>query len=140
MLQNSNTNCQNHVVLNLPTFFRRWVFYKVDKHLTDLVDLDKYTKGKVVDYIMKHLLLSNDVAAVGPFKFPVSGLNRVPEDLHFMMFGAVDYIIDKARFGILVDKSLDEADMKLHWWNYLYVMRRLLIHIEKHIDEVFEAR
>ena len=110
-----STNCQNHIVMNLPKKLRIWMEYKLRKHAGHLVDGRNLLK--LVGYLMDSL--EGDVA------LPAEPFIGLDEDEQIDLHASIHHIKDRVAI-ILGGLDMNNAAMEANWWNYLKPMSRIL--------------
>lgn len=125
-----STNAMNHVWMNLPKWFKKWLNYKIVKHIGFLMEYDEVKE--IVEYIFNEL--SRDDNDQNMYKIPNSFLLLLNGDNGDFVFGAFDYVYFKA-LDYLNGLTLSEKAMKAGWWMYYGVLKKLLKCFSKHNND-----
>ncbi|KAI3655346.1 hypothetical protein MP638_006773, partial [Amoeboaphelidium occidentale] len=135
MARMHSVNCQNHVVTNIVKWIRKWVIWKLGKHLRHFLSTDHF--NDVVSFTMREVTRNDDEEE--DHFLPERVINAVTIQQLELMFDCIEHYINKLK-DILEKQPLDEDSLKASWWTYLKPMSRILkTFVKNHITDA-EAR
>jgi hypothetical protein len=121
------TCCMNHITTNLPKRMERYLKWKL-RHVA--TDISYAARNTCATSLLQHL--ADDRHDIVTFPRVVEELED-EEERHFFR-GRLQHVLDHA-FVILGGLPFHKDLVKPRWWEYLAVFRRLLVHVERNIDE-----
>jgi hypothetical protein len=122
-------NCQNHLVTNFKRKLRRWVFYKVRKHVGLLLNFEKGLLDQISHYVMLFLLPRNNDDVI---EFPAAVRGTLVSQHHgYLLFSSVDMVLQKAQ-DLVNGLSLGTNEIKRSWPQYVRPFWRILRTFKKH--------
>ncbi|KAI3655251.1 hypothetical protein MP638_003680, partial [Amoeboaphelidium occidentale] len=114
MARMHSVNCQNHVVTNIVKWIRKWVIWKLGKHLRHFLSTDHF--NDVVSFTMREVTRNDDEEE--DHFLPERVINAVTIQQLELMFDCIEHYLNKLK-DILEEQPLDEDSLKASWWTYL---------------------